>query len=438
MTDIIFSFDTEDFTSNKAADGILREAEILKKHGVRGSFCLVGLLAEQLEKWGRNDVLDALKFHEINCHTYGHTLHPMINEYTDTEDFFKAYNEVIRQETKAVDMIKKATGAKKLYAAVPPGNQKSYAAMYAYADMGIPVYADTFCDTENGDGVYYCNIFHVEYAYCLEQHGFNGSEEDFRAVLDGLAKRKRAVVYTHPNQSLFDEWWDILNYDKENLVPFGEWKNCHSRSEEESERFFNNLDLFVSLVKNDSRFRIVNYADVAEELAKEPERVISLKDIPALRRSLSEEFFPVTSPASFSLSDIFYACAELLNGKEKHICKKTYGLLYQPFAVRESFTVTADEMKKSAENINTAAFIPEKIAVGDKYLGPADWLTAALDILCGEDFSLVVPKKQMPSLDRLPQVRDCAFKGTWRHSDTFEDNYLSERLRLQSWTMRFK
>lgn len=437
MTEIIFSFDTEDFTSNKAADGILREAEILKKHGVRGSFCLVGLLAEQLEKWGRNDVLDALKYHEINCHTYGHTLHPMINEYTDTEDFFKAYNEVIRQETKAVDMIKKATGAKKLYAAVPPGNQKSYAAMYAYADMGIPVYADTFCDTENGSGAYYCNIFHVEYAYCFEQHGFNGSEEDFRAVLDGLAKRKRAVVYTHPNQSLFDEWWDILNYDKENLVPFGEWKTCRRRSGEESERFFNNLDLFVSLVKNDSRFRIVNYADVAEELAREPERVISLKDIPALRRSLSEEFFPVTSPASFSLSDIFYACAELLNGKEKHICKKTYGLLYQPFAVYDSFTVTADEMKKSAENINTAAFIPEKIAVGDKYLGPADWLTAALDILCGEDSSLVVPKKQMPSLDRLPQVRDCSFKGTWRHSDTFEDNYLSDRLRLQSWTMRF-
>ncbi len=36
MTDIIFSFDTEDFTSNITADAIYREAEILREEGVRG------------------------------------------------------------------------------------------------------------------------------------------------------------------------------------------------------------------------------------------------------------------------------------------------------------------------------------------------------------------------------------------------------------------
>ena len=35
MTDIIFSFDTEDFTSNITADAIYREAEILREEGVR-------------------------------------------------------------------------------------------------------------------------------------------------------------------------------------------------------------------------------------------------------------------------------------------------------------------------------------------------------------------------------------------------------------------
>ena len=152
MTEIIFSFDTEDFTSNTAADAILTEAEILRKHNVKGCFCLVGLLAKQLKAWGRTDVLEALKYHEINTHTYGHTLHPMIDEYTDIEDFYAARDEVVRQETEAVRLIKDATGAEKIYAAVPPGNQKCYAAMYAYADMGIPIYADTFCDPEDGSG----------------------------------------------------------------------------------------------------------------------------------------------------------------------------------------------------------------------------------------------------------------------------------------------
>ena len=160
MTDIIFSFDTEDFTSSRAADGILYEANLFKEEGVKGCFCVVGLLAKQLKDWGRKDVIEALSHHEIGTHTYGHTLHPMINEYTDIEDFDKAQRELIRQETLGIEYIKDTLGVDRVWAACPPGNQKSYVAMYGYHKMGIPIYADTFCDTEYGTGSYYCNIFH--------------------------------------------------------------------------------------------------------------------------------------------------------------------------------------------------------------------------------------------------------------------------------------
>ena len=63
MTDVIFSFDTEDFTSREAADAILKEAQILHDQDVKGCFCVVGLLAKQLEDWGRTDVLEALAQH---------------------------------------------------------------------------------------------------------------------------------------------------------------------------------------------------------------------------------------------------------------------------------------------------------------------------------------------------------------------------------------
>jgi len=72
-TDLIFSFDTEDFTSNVAADAIYHEAEILRNTGIRGCFCVVGLLAQQLRAWGRNDVIDALSHHEIATHSWGHS-----------------------------------------------------------------------------------------------------------------------------------------------------------------------------------------------------------------------------------------------------------------------------------------------------------------------------------------------------------------------------
>ena len=79
MTDIFFSFDTEDFTSSESADAIYTEAEILRKAGIRGCFCMVGLLCEQLVKWNRTDVIEALSHHEIDLHSYGHSLHPTIN-----------------------------------------------------------------------------------------------------------------------------------------------------------------------------------------------------------------------------------------------------------------------------------------------------------------------------------------------------------------------
>ncbi len=437
MTDIIFSFDTEDFTSNISADAIVTEAEILRKQGVKGCFCIVGLLAKQLKSWNRNDVVKALSYHEINLHTYGHTLHPMITEYTDIEDFEKAKNEVIRQESEAIRLIREALGAEKIYAAVPPGNAKSYAAMYAYSDMGIPIYADTVCDPEDGSGCWYCNIFHIDYAYCCEQNFFDGNDNDLKAVLDELAKRKRAVVYTHPNASLFNEWWDIKNYDKENLCEFGEWKECNRRPEAQSDNFYKNLNRFVELIKNDSRFNIVTYSDVAKKITEDNARVIKANDLLLIKKQLAEKFYPVSNPDSFSLSDIFYACVDLLNGKDEHICGKVYGLLSRPFRAESEIIVTADEIKTSAKHIKTDAFIPDKIIVGNKEIGPADWLMSALEIICGKEQATIIPKEQLPCLDILPQVRDGSLKGTWRHSDTFQDKYLSERFRLQSWTMRF-
>ncbi len=84
-------------------------------------------------------MIDALEFHEISNHSYGHSLPPTINEYTDIEDFDKAYDKLLKQETESMRMINNATDNQPVYVACPPGNQKSYVAMYAYSDMGIPL-----------------------------------------------------------------------------------------------------------------------------------------------------------------------------------------------------------------------------------------------------------------------------------------------------------
>ena len=441
MTDVIFSFDTEDFTSSEAADAIVTEANILKDEGVRGCFCLVGLLAKQLSAWGRADVIEALSHHEIDSHSYGHTLHPTINEYTDIEDYQAAHDEVIRQETLALDYIREATGRDRVFAACPAGTSKSYAAMYAYADMGIPVYCDTVCDTADDRGVWYCNIYQMEYSVgCDGEDGLymSDDEERMKKTLDRMAGLRHAIVYTHPHMSLFAQHWDSVNYFKENKHPFGEWEKAPRLPRETSERFYASMRRFVRMVKADPRFNITTYEEIAARHAALPPRVIRRSDIPALRAALKERFYNVTSPDSFCVSDIFHACREMLLGRDEHVCGRVFGFLSAPQCAEKAVSVSAGEMKESAASLPEDGFLPVTIGVGGKKIGPADWLYAALDILCGEDEAEVIPgRPQLPSLDEIPQTRDLELKGTWCHSDSFTDLYLSDRLRWQCWTMRF-
>ncbi len=438
MTDLIFSFDTEDFTSNAAADAIKREADILHSEGIKGCFCLVGFLADQLVEWGREDVLESLAHHEVHLHTLGHTYHPMLNEYTDIDDFYAAEKEVIRQESIALEKIERATGVKNVAAAVPPGNQKSYAAMYAYAQMGIPIFADTFCDPADGRGAYYCNIYNVDYTRDMESVFFHGGENEIRKALDNFASRKRAVFYTHPHMSLFKEHWDVVNYDKQNIYPFGQWQAAKRRSEEESERFFANLRLMLKIVKEDKRFRITTFGELAKELSERPERCVTKEDIPKIRQWISENGLnPTEGEKSLSVADMFLACRSLLCGKEKHVCGKTMGFSETPYGIKEPLKVTAEDIISSAKSIHEEGFLPIRIWVNGKAIGPADWLNGALAVLCGEKEVTLVPREQLVSLDILPLVRDCSFAKSWRHSESFEDKYLSDRLRLQCWTLRF-
>jgi len=436
MTDIIFSFDTEDFTSSVAADGIYREAEILKEEGVRGGFCLVGLLAEQLKNWGRNDVINSLKFHEIGSHSYGHTLHPTINEYTDLENFDDAYTEFMRQENECVRLINNTTDNSPVYFACPPANQKSYVAMYGYADMGIPIYADTFCDTEDGRGVFYCNIYQMKYTYGIEKLFEKNSDDDFSELLDFLATKKRAILYAHPNMAEFTEPWDLINYRKANLCEFGEWKECERRSTKQREQFYDNIRKLVRLIKQDKRFNITTYSEVAETIAQEGERKIVKADIAVLKEKINDNLFPVTEPVSLSISDIFLACRDFLIGKDEHVCGKVYGFLDTPFSIEKETVLNAADVVKSAFEMNAERFLPLFIEVGGEKIGPADWLRAAMEVISGKDEIVLKPAPQLPCLDVLPDITDDCLLG-WQQSDDFKDEYLLKRLKLQSWTMRF-
>ena len=439
MTEVYFSFDTEDFTSNTASDAIRDEANILRAYGVRGNFNVVGYLARELVRNRRTDVLDALKAHTVSFHSLRHSYHPTINEYTDLEDYAAARAELDRQEHEGMGMVKAALGVDSFPAAVPPGDSLSYVAMYAYADWGIPLYLGSLFKTPDGAGVYYCNGLHISYDYGMEWV-FRQPDYRLEDLLDRMAERRRAVVFTHPNRALYEVFWDMVNYNGENKHPMYEWEEPPRYPAADSARFYQRMCELLEALKADDRFRICSMEELRDRaLADMDGRVVTRAQLPAIRAALARDFRWVTAPVSLSVADAFFAARHFLLHPEaaEYRTEPVHGFLYEPEGVREPVTLSAAEIRALAQRCEPAAFLPPYFEAAGKRVGPADLLFGMLDAALGAETVTVVPRPQQCAYEAAyPELRDLRLKGSWIHAPTFEDRYLSDRLRLQAWTIR--
>jgi len=430
-TEVMFFFDTEDFTCDKSQDAAMKLAEICSEESVRGHFAVVGLVAERLRRTGRTDVIEALKKHEIGSHTWGHTVHPDICEMTDCADFEEAYKNVSEKEGEAVRIIKEVFDLQEILFAVPPGNSKSYAAMYCYSDEGLPFYCDTVvCDAEGKD-TFCANAMHIAYDEAVEEIAFGGSVQE---MLDRCAGRNRIIIYTHPNMAYFSEFWDGPNFAKYNRHGEGDYVMCTPRTEAESETYFDTFRKIIRAVREDERFRITSLREILS--AQKPRPAVSAEDIQEIYEALQADYAPIREK-QLCLYDLFIAAAAFLRGEKEYLPGKAYGLLEKPEEIEEAVRLSVKGVREAAKSIPETGFLPCRFEVDGHKLGVGDMLYAMYASLTaeGEEFVLE-PHPEMRMLDRYPQLRDMALRGTWLHGDDFMDDYLSDRLRLQAYTIR--
>src|SRR5439155_24702869 len=73
---VVLWFDTEDYILPASDDAALRVADFLSQEKVRATFKVGGEKARTLERRGREDVINALKKHEIGYHSNWHSVQP--------------------------------------------------------------------------------------------------------------------------------------------------------------------------------------------------------------------------------------------------------------------------------------------------------------------------------------------------------------------------
>ena len=117
--------------------------------------------------------------------------------------------------------------------------------------------------------------------------------------------------------------------------------------------------------------------------------------------------------------------------------KYTAGFLKEPEGADEAFTLSAGEVRKLAAGLDPSAFIAPYYTVNGKKLGPADLLYAMFDICLGAEKATIEPgRPQQCDYSRLPALASLNLRGSWMHSPDFEDKYITDRARLQAWTLR--
>ena len=438
MTKVIFRFDTEDFVNKNAADGILRVINVLEEYGVRGVFVIVGKFAEALRDWGRTDIIEALKRHEIGIHSLGHSIHPTINEYTDHVDYHIVRRLFREREGECVRILKDVFGIDRIYAACGPGASVSYAMQYGYTEMGIPVHLGAgswYGDREAGRPTMYANAIQIPTAYGLDTFE-TYEKKDIDAMIEEAATKYDALCFCHhPAMNMVKVFYDKLNFDGKN-TPEEKWVPSPEKTEEEKAVWLENFRYLVEHIVKDERFAVTTSEEIAKTYYVD-ERVIDKDTLRAIKPQLDEELFPVTTPDSFCLTDILYACRDLLLGKASHICGRVYGFLSAPYATQAPVTLSRDELRVAARQIGDT-FIPTKLITGDKEIGVADFLRAAIALLTEDaDEVTVSPAPWQIDLNEFPVIKDMTLAGGWVHSPDFKDHFVSERIRLQSWTIHF-
>ena len=443
-TKVLFFFDTEDFTCDESNDAIRDIANILKDEGVRGNFAMIGYLGRFLQEKGRQDVIDALRHHLVGSQTLYHSRHPNIVEYGDVADYAAAYRRTMEEEKLGFEMLESALGMPCRWCSVFPGNGNSYVGLYVHAQLGSRIFGGGNGSFTPGErqAAWYANQFHLPYYKRLHLESFipPGKPLDLAKTLNALSTNDIVTLYMHPHMALSKQHWDGPNFDPRHPVEWGKWLPTPKRDKRDVAVYYDRLRALVHALATDSRFEVTDCEKL--QASFRPRKPITKREIPEIRRALLKRLAPVGYPHTpWCVADAFQAAVRLLRGETSHLPGFVYGFLDSPRGVTRPVEVAAAELRVAAEKIDLDTFVPSEIAVGGQAIGPADFLLAALEVLeTGAEKVSVVPRDQLgPIGELMPSLATYSMKGGWPlYEDTFEDKYMTARLRLQLWTLRYE
>jgi hypothetical protein len=292
---VVLWFDTEDFIDPRSDDAAMEIAERLRALGVRATFKVVGEKARFLEKNGRHDVIEALRFHDIGSHGTYHSLHPTPSEYLETMDLNEGAAQFYAHEISGVRDVARVFGQyPSCYG--QPGASFGPHKYLALPKLGIPIYFDSISHLDlDAQPFWYEGILNElagkPYLVRPSLDSPPGIAEGRKEFDDVYAKLQAqggglvSVVY-HPTEFVNAEFWDAANFSRGASPRRNEWRLPKPHSEARIKRAYEVLEEFVEYGKTKPGVQFITVAEfgrIYTDLA--PSRKLSTEQVKKLADS---------------------------------------------------------------------------------------------------------------------------------------------------------
>ena len=475
--DVILWFDTEDYLLPADDDATKRLCEMLTQRGIRATFKLVGEKARVLESRGRQDVIAALRKHDIGYHSNFHSVHPTPTEYLAECGWIDGVSEFVRREAGGAADVRRILGVPTLACYGQPGSSWAPQAIAALdqigvAPQGVPCYVDEGTHVGlNNQPFWYAgalNVFHMGPNYTRMELHDPAAVEPAKKKVSEIAERLRGQggglisIFYHPCEWVHREFWDGVNFARGANPPREQWKAPGQRGAEDTEGAFKR---FAEYVDHIASIPGVRWITASELPVRYPDRVrregVSAAELTELVRRINKTHstgldFQVIGGQAFSLADQFelltFAVSELLDARPVKFPVRLSGLLgpdrSPPQAVgftNVNWPAFRQALRDTRDFVQKEHRVPARVFIGAEPVAPGNFLVAlAAAWTWSEQQRKQISDQSIPighEVAVLPEqhiAKDTPelFGGWIIHKVGFRAPQLLELARLQAWTLK--
>jgi len=469
MQQIIFSFDTEDFVTPESDDALKAIARILRRRGIRASFALVGDKARALWTRHRKDVIDEVRWHDIQYHANTHMMWPVTTLELSRMKWDEGVDFVMQTERHGIEDVAEVFDQRPR-AYIRCGGNWDPRELYGMHLLGIEAHVPSRATLPAGipDAVgaglscvlpaWYVNVLNYGYNFPIERYfrpefPLARLRADFTALRQALTgKPIPIVVYAHPCTFVTSKFYDLHNQRRRGVFPTKEkWRPAPLLPPYEARRRLAVLDELARWVTSQRDLKIITHSEFIDA-HREKSRWLPLHAVVALARTVLTDdlHWCQVGRGYLSPAEVFGALSLALVAwrREGTLPKRlpVRRLIGPPESARalsRAFpvpaVVVADACAQVEREIDLQHRMPAAVTVRGQRVPPASFLTAMAKAVLqvsarGGGNVTVGPRAPFPrcQAELFAEVK----VGSSELPQDFKPGTITTYTHLQTWTMR--